>query len=553
MGLVERRIGLLFVAFFAFLSFAGLRAAYLGAVKAPGLRDAAASQQVAVVKVPARRGTVTDRHGVDLAVSEPADDVTANPMLIKDAPGVARRLAPILGVPADELLAKLAERERGFVYLKRLLPSSRARRVEKLEIEGIDLIPSSRRIYPQRYLASQLLGNVGIDGAGLSGLEYSRDKVLRGREGERRLVRDALGDPISLRDERSMRSGADVRLTIDAAIQDRVEKVLAGVGKKFSPRGATAMVMDPRTGEVLALANWPRVDANALEEAPDYARQDRAVGAAYEPGSTFKPFTVAGALEEKLVEPGTVFDLPSEITVADRTIGEAHPLASSTLTTADILAQSSNFGAVTIGLRLGEKRFDHWVRRFGFGRTTGVDLPGEGTGIVPDVKDYSGSTIGNAPIGQGLAVTPMQMATAYAAIANGGILRPARVVQAIDGEPVPTPRGRRILSRRTAASVRTMLEGVFAQGGTAQEVSIPGYALAGKTGTANKPDPATGGYSDTKYVASFVGFAPARDPLLLVTLMVDEPQGEYYGGVVAAPAFQEIAAFALPYLRIPPE
>ena len=553
MGLVERRIGLLFVAFFAFLSFAGLRAAYLGAVKAPGLRDAAASQQVAVVKVPARRGTVTDRHGVDLAVSEPADDVTANPMLIKDAPGVARRLAPILGVPADELLAKLAERERGFVYLKRLLPSSRARRVEKLEIEGIDLISSSRRIYPQRYLASQLLGNVGIDGAGLSGLEYSRDKVLRGREGERRLVRDALGDPISLRDERSMRSGADVQLTIDAAIQDRVEKVLAGVGEKFRPRGATAMVMDPRTGEVLALANWPRVDANDLEEAPDYARQDRAVGAAYEPGSTFKPFTVAGALEEKLVAPDTVFELPAEITVADRTIGEAHPLTSSTLTTADILAQSSNVGAVTIGLRLGERRFDRWVRRFGFGRTTGVDLPGEGTGIVPDVEDYSGSTIGNAPIGQGLAVTPMQMATAYAAIANGGILRPARVVRAVDGEPVPAPRGRRILSRVTAASVRTMLEGVFAEGGTAEKVSIPGYELAGKTGTANKPDPATGGYSDTKYVASVVGFAPARDPRLLVTVMVDEPQGEYYGGIVAAPAFQEIATFALPYLRIAPE
>jgi len=552
-GLVERRIGLLFVAFFAFLSFAGLRAAYLGAVKAPGLRDAAASQQVAVVKVPARRGTVTDRHGVDLAVSEPADDVTANPMLIKDAPGVARRLAPILGVPADELLAKLAERERGFVYLKRLLPSSRARRVEKLEIEGIDLISSSRRIYPQRYLASQLLGNVGIDGAGLSGLEYSRDKVLRGREGERRLVRDALGDPISLRDERSMRSGADVQLTIDAAIQDRVEKVLAGVGEKFRPRGATAMVMDPRTGEVLALANWPRVDANDLEEAPDYARQDRAVGAAYEPGSTFKPFTVAGALEEKLVAPDTVFELPAEITVADRTIGEAHPLTSSTLTTADILAQSSNVGAVTIGLRLGERRFDRWVRRFGFGRTTGVDLPGEGTGIVPDVEDYSGSTIGNAPIGQGLAVTPMQMATAYAAIANGGILRPARVVRAVDGEPVPAPRGRRILSRVTAASVRTMLEGVFAEGGTAEKVSIPGYELAGKTGTANKPDPATGGYSDTKYVASVVGFAPARDPRLLVTVMVDEPQGEYYGGIVAAPAFQEIATFALPYLRIAPE
>jgi cell division protein FtsI/penicillin-binding protein 2 len=551
-GLLDRRIALLFAAFLGLLTFAAVRAAYVGTIKAPGLQRAANSQQVATVTIPARRGTITDRHGIELAVSEPADDIAANPMLIKDPVGVANRIAPLIGVPAKDLMDKLADRKHGFVYLQRLVPSGRARRVQKLEIEGIDLIPSAQRIYPQKFLASQLLGSVGIDGQGLGGLEYSEDRTLRGRSGERRIVQDALGQPISLRDERAMRAGNNISLTLDAAIQDRAEKVLAEVGAAFSPKGATALVMDPRTGELLAVANWPRIDANEVGAAPDYARTDRAVQFAYEPGSTFKPFTVAGALEQRLVTPQTSFSLAPTIQVADRTIEEAHG-GGGTLTTSEILARSSNVGTVTIGLRLGPNLFDRWVRRFGFDRPTGVELPGEGTGIVPRPKDYSGSSMGNLPIGQGLAVTPLQMATAYAAIANGGILRPSHIIRKVDGKPAELPRGRRVITRATSASLRTMLEGVLAQGGTASEVSIPGYQLAGKTGTAQKPDPINGGYSDTNYVASFVGFAPARDPQVLVAVMVDEPQGEHLGGVVAAPAVQRILEFALPYLRIAPD
>jgi cell division protein FtsI (penicillin-binding protein 3) len=551
--MVERRLALLFAAFLALLSFAALRAAYLGTIKAPKLKGAAVSQQIATVDVPARRGSITDRHGVELAVSEPADDVAANPLLIKDPVGVANKLAPLIGVPVQDVMEKLVDRKRGFVYLRRLVPSGRARQVEKLEIEGIDTIPSSRRIYPQKFLASQLLGAVGIDGQGLAGLEYSEDRVLGGKSGQRRIVQDALGDPISLRDERRMEAGKAITLTLDSAIQDRTEKVLGEVGQAFSPKGAMALVMHPRTGELLAVANWPRVDANELGAAPDYARMDRAVQSAYEPGSTFKPFTVAGALQDRLVTPQTAFSLPPVIQVADRTIEEAHPRGAVSLDVSAILAQSSNVGTVMIGQRLGPQRFDRWVRRFGFGRQTRVDLPGEGTGIVPGWREYSGSSIGNLPIGQGLAVTPLQMATAYAAIANGGILRPPRIVKAVDGEATEVRRGRRVISPRVAASVRTMLEGVLAPGGTASEVSIPGYHLAGKTGTAQKPDPEKGGYSDTKFVASFMGFAPARDPQVLVAVMVDEPQGEYYGGVVAAPAVQRIMEFALPYLRIAPD
>jgi cell division protein FtsI (penicillin-binding protein 3) len=550
--LVDRRIALLFAVFAGLLTFAALRAAYLGTIEAPKLKRAAISQQVAVVGVPARRGTITDRHGVDLAVSEPAVDVAADPLILKQPLAVAQRLAPILGQPEGTVLEKLTDRRRGFVYLQRTFPSSRARAIEKLNVEGIELIPASRRIYPQRFLASQLLGFVGIDGQGLSGLEYSENRELAGHDGQRRIVKDALGQPISLRDEHAMRAGHDLQLTLDSSIQDRTEKVLAEVGQTSSPKGAMALVMDPRTGELLAIANWPKVDANDPSGAPDYAKQNRAVQAAYEPGSTFKPFTVAAALEQHLVTPSTQFDLPPVIQVADRTIHEAEDRGTETLSTSQILAQSSNVGAVTIGLQLGAPRFDRWVRTFGFGRATRSDLPAEGTGIVPRLEHYSGSSMGNLPIGQGLAVTPLQMATAYAAIANGGILRPAHVIRAVDGKPVRLPRGRRIISRTTAANIRTMLEGVLAAGGTASEVSIPGYQLAGKTGTAQKPDPLTGGYSDTKYVASFVGFAPARDPKLLVAVMVDEPQGEHLGGLVAAPAVQEIMQFALPYLRIPP-
>jgi cell division protein FtsI/penicillin-binding protein 2 len=295
------------------------------------------------------------------------------------------------------------------------------------------------------------------------------------------------------------------------------------------------------------------VDANDVAGAPPYASQNRAVGEVYEPGSTFKVVTVAGALEEGLVEPGTEFDLAPTIQVADRTIGESHPRGYVNLTTSEILAQSSNVGAIKVGMKLGDKRFDAWTRRFGFGRKTGVDLPGEEAGQVLALRDYSGSSMGNLPIGQGVSVTPMQMATAYAAIANGGVLRPPRVLRAVDGRPVPRPGGRRIISPQTAAEVRAMLEGVVRAGGTGTEAAIPGYTLAGKTGTANKVDPETGLYSKERYVASFAGFAPARDPQLLVIVSIDEPKGAIWGGEVAAPAFQQIAQFALTYLRIPPE
>jgi cell division protein FtsI (penicillin-binding protein 3) len=553
MGLIDRRIGLLFAVFLGLLALAGLRSAWLGTVKASGLKHAAATQQVSEVTVPSRRGGIVDRDGVPLAVSEPADDIAVTPYLIKDPAGSATRISKILGLPSADLLEKLTKRNTGFVYLARGVPSNIAVRVAKLKIEGISLISTSRRTYPRNWLASQVIGSVGLDGNGLSGLEYADDRLLRGSDGKRRLTKDAIGQPIGVRDDLRARSGKTLKLTLDAAIQSRVETVLSNVGEVYKPKGATAIVMDPDTGEILALANWPRVNANDVASAPEYARQNLGVGTTYEPGSTFKAFTVAGALEEGKVTPSTEFNLPPQIQVADRTIGESHPRGWATLSTAQILAESSNVGAITIGLKLGKNAFDRWVRTFGFGKPTGVDLPGEEQGIVPTPKQYSGSSMGNLPIGQGLAVTPMQMATAYSAIANGGILRRARIVKSVGGQAVAEPRGKRIISSHTASQIREMLQGVLAPGGTASEVSVPGYQLAGKTGTANKVDTATGEYSESKYVASFVGFAPAKDPKLLCAVMVDEPKGAIYGGEVAAPAFGQIMDFALPYLRIAPK
>jgi cell division protein FtsI (penicillin-binding protein 3) len=552
MRLIERRIGLLFAVFLALLVVGAGRAAWLGVVKAGELKQAAATQQESDLVVPARRGTITDRNGSELAVSQPAMTVAATPYLIKDPTKVAARLSGLLDKPEDELLRQLARRDTGFAYLARHVPASSARKAQELNIEGLEFIPEFTRVYPREWMASQLLGHVGIDGQGLSGLEYSLDPLLRGRDGQRRLVKDALGDAIEMRETRATEPGHDIRLTLDANIQDKAEEVLAEVGEEWKPKGATAIVMDPRDGALLALANWPRVNANKPGDAPDYARQNRAIGITYEPGSTFKAFTVAGALEEKEVTPETEFNLPPTIMVADREIGESHPRGYVTLNTRQILEQSSNVGAITIGMRLGAERFDKWVRRFGFGQPTGIDLPGEEQGIVLPLERYSGSSMGNLPIGQGMAVTPMQMATAYSAIANGGVLRPAHVVEEANGKVARKPQGHRVISATTAASLRRMLEGVLGPGGTASGAAIPGYVLAGKTGTAEKPDPITGGYSKSKYVSSFVGFAPAKQPKLLVAVVVDEPQGEIYGGLVAGPAFRKVTSFALNYLKIPP-
>ena len=559
MNLIERRVGLLFAAFLVLLGLVVVRAVWVQGIQGRGLADEARLQQKETVVIPGSRGAILDRDGKALAVSEDAATVFATPYQVEDPPGTAHKLAKILDADQDTVLEALTA-DSGFSYINRKVSLDKAHQIQALDLPGIGMLPDSRRIYPQGELAGQVIGTIGTENQGLTGLEASEDEVLHGTDGEREVVTDALGEELERDTLSAATTGADLQLTLDAAIQAQTEEVLAGIGSSYQPDGATAVVMNPRTSEILAMANWPGVDPTDPSKVDDpdlFANM--ATGFTYEPGSTFKAFTVGGALEDDVVTPDTVFELGPTIQVADRTIEESHEGGGGSLTVADILAQSSNVGAVTIGLALNDEfgdsqfggRFDHWIRQFGFGTPTGVEYPGEEQGILVGPDDYSGSTMGNLPIGQGLSVTPMQMAAAYSAIASDGVLREPRLILSENGEPVAEPPGRRVVSPENAAKLREMLEGVLEAGGTAEAVTVPGYTLAGKTGTAQKV--VDGVYSETEFVASFVGFAPAEDPQLLVAVVVDNPKGDYYGGTVAAPVFGEIAGYALPHLGIAPK
>jgi cell division protein FtsI (penicillin-binding protein 3) len=548
LAIIDKRIGVLFVAFVALLAIALARATYLGSVRAGSLERAAATQQVSNVIVPAPRGAITDRNGAELALSEAADDIVADPYLIKNPVQVSAVLSPLVGLPQLTVAKLLTKPHTGFVYLAHRVPAAQAAAVSaavsSLRIAGINLIPETRRVYPRGGEAAQVVGSVHGSGNGAGGIEYQYDSALRGMGGVRRVVSDAKGQAISIDDLRAAVPGQTVALTIDSALQQQVERVLAQVGSQYSPKSATAIAVDPHTGAILALANWRSTTD------PSAGPDDLAIGLNYEPGSTFKAITVAGALQDGLVTPNTQFDIPPVLQFADRQIHDAEVHGYETLNVAGILQKSSNIGADLIGRKLGAQRFDYWVHRFGFGQDTGVDLPGEQRGIVLRSWQYSGSSMANLPFGQGESVTPMQMVAAYDAIANGGVLRPPHVVQSIGGKPTPVPRGRQIISPVTASELRVMLRGVYADGGTASGARIDGYDMAGKTGTANI---AVGGhYSNSAYVASFIGMVPTDHPKLVVAVVVNQPQGSIFGGSVAAPAFQQIVGWAVPYLGIAP-
>jgi cell division protein FtsI/penicillin-binding protein 2 len=544
----QSRVGLLFLASLILLAGILTRAFWLQGVQGPALASQAAGQQEDRILVPGMRGSILDRHGRELAGSEAGASIFATPYQIKDPETEGQAIAKALGSDPAEIRKSITA-PGGFSYVERKVDLVRARRIEKLGLEGIGQHPDTIRTRPQGALAGQLLGVVSPEGEGLTGLENSYDDQLRGEDGEKHLVKDALGEPINFDTLRDPVDGASIQLTLDAAIQAEVERVLDGIGERHDPVNASAVVMDAKTSEVLAMANWPAIDPERMDRTREQDLVNIGTSYTYEPGSTFKAFTVAAALESGTVAPTNAFTLAPSITLYDRTIEEASPRGTVNLDVGQILAQSSNVGSVTLGLQMGGKKFDRWIRRFGFGKPTGIDFPGEERGIVIPYSDYSGSTMGNLPIGQGLSVTPVQMAAGYTALANGGILRPPRLVREVDGEPVSHGSGKRVVSPRVAEEVRSMLKGVFEPGGTASAVEVPGYSLAGKTGTAQIAT--EDGYSDTRYVGSFVGIAPADDPRIVVAVMASEPKNGHQGGVVAAPAFGEIASFALPYLGVP--
>jgi cell division protein FtsI/penicillin-binding protein 2 len=456
-----------------------------------------------------------------------------------------------LGVEPGPLYAALTDRSRGFVYVARKADPVRAEKLEKLGFAGLGFYPEELRTYPQGPVAAQVLGFAGLDNVGLEGLERSFEKVLAGRPGSQTIVKDPLGRALDVVATKPETPGRSVRLTLDHQIQANAEVVLQDVVRRYGARAGTAIVMDPHTGAVLAMAVAPGFNANRFATTRPDRRRNRAVTDTYEPGSTFKLVTVAAALQERIVSPGTSFRLAPTIRVADRVIRESHTRGTERLSVREIVEFSSNIGTITIAQRLGEGRLASWIDRFGFGDETGVDFPGESPGFALPLDRWSGSTIGTVPIGHGIAVTPIQMARAYAAIANGGVLVQPHLVERVDGRPVKRKSRPRVVSREVSRQMLAMLRGVVVEG-TGTAAAIPGYTVAGKTGTAAKID-ANGRYSHSRYVASFVGLVPATRPRLVIMVMIDEPHGSIYGGDVAAPTFREIARFNLQHLEVPPD
>lgn len=547
----NRRIVLLAALLLGVLAAALGRAFWIQVVHADAYAAMAARQHRETVVVPAPRGTILDRNGEPLAIGRQALTVYADPRQVDRPRDLTLAAAETLGVDPATLYPQLLDRTRGFVYVARKAAPEDARALLGRGFAGVGAYPEELRTYPQGSVAAHVLGYAGTDNVGLEGLERSLERVLAGRPGSRTIVKDPAGRALDVVSARPEVPGRNVRLTIDHVIQANAERVLRDTVRRFGARGASAIVMDPHDGEILAMAVAPGFDANRFPQTDPERRRNRAVTDTYEPGSTFKLVTVAAALEEGIVTPATTFRLPPTVRVADRVIREAHPRGTKRWSVREIVEYSSNVGTIAIAQRLGEGNLASWIERFGFGRPTGVDFPGESPGLVLPLERWSGSTIGTVPIGHGIAVTPLQMARAYAAIGNGGVLVRPHLVARIGGRPVQPKRGRRVVSRQVSQQVLDMLRGVVLEG-TGTEAAIPGYTVAGKTGTAAKIEP-DGRYSTSRYVASFVGLVPATRPRLVIMVVVDEPSASIYGGVVAAPAFREIARFNLQHLEIPPD
>lgn len=517
------------------------------------------SQRIGVRPLAPSRGAVFDRNERELAISIPQTTVAADPSLIADPAAAARRLAPVLGIDRRELREKLSD-DSNFVYLERRVDDDVARRVERLGIEGVLLQDEPERFNPAGDLARSLLGRVGVDNEGLSGLELRYDGLLTGTPGEEIVETDRAGRTIPAGRSKVDPSvpGDDLVLTLDRGLQYETERILRDQIRGTGADGGTAIVSHPETGELLALAN--------LEADPDtgevgHTGNNLAVTSMYEPGSVNKVITIAAALDSGVVEPGTGIEVPDSLRVSDHVYRDAHSHPTERYTVTDILARSSNVGTVKIAQDLGKDRLDEYLRRFGFGRRTALGLPHEAEGQLLDPDRWYGTSIGSIPLGQGISVTAMQMLYAYNTIGNDGVYLPPTVVkETVDAEgkrhPAEPAEGRRVVSPATASAVREMLAEAVSTG-TGTAAAIDGYKGAGKTGTARKPNPDGGGYTwadgEYRHVATFAGFLPASDPKVSVIVVIDEPATSPYAGDVAAPAFAEIGRYVLRLLRIPPD
>jgi len=538
----------------ALLVVAG-RLVYIQGFESSAYAAQAQEQRTRDITLAPRRGSIYDREGEPLAVSIEARTVYATPYAVEDPAGTAQAIAGVLGGEVADYEERL-NRDTGFVYIARKVDMARARALEELDLTGIGFIEDSRRSYPSGELACQTLGFVGVDDQGLSGLELFYDDLLAGEPGTLLAERDPYGRviPGGVMHEVDPVNGSNLVLTIDKDIQYEAQVLLAEAVETWGAQGGVAIVMDPRDGEIYAAASVPGFNPNDFGAYDDSTYRNRAITDTYEPGSTVKSFTAAAVIDAGLYTPESMFELPPSIQVGGRTIGEAHGRGTVNWCLTDIVTNSSNVGAVKLGLALGPQGLYEYFDRFGFTEPTGVDFPGEAQGWLPPVDQWSASTIGTVPFGQGISMTPLQLARALSAIANGGELVTPHFLMAMpddeDAELVwPTEEA---LSPEAAHTTRDMLTAVVTEG-TGANAAVPGYEVAGKTGTAQKArTDGVAGYAAGRYVASFSGFLPADDPQVLILVAIDEPSNSIYGGTVAAPTFSRLAQFAVSHLKIPP-
>jgi cell division protein FtsI (penicillin-binding protein 3) len=531
------------------------RLAYLQLFRHSEYLVRAQRQQQRTIEITPKRGAIYDRNMHPLAMSVPVDSAFAVPSEIADEALAARLLSGVLNIPRDVLEARL-QSSHSFVWLARKLPPQKKEAIAALNLKGVYFQPENQRFYPKRDLASHVLGFVDLDERGLGGIEYELDDKIRGKSEKIIVMADAKQRWFD-GGEAQRERGASVVLTLDEKIQYIAERELAAAIAKTQAIAGSVIVMNPNTGELLAVANWPKFNPNAASESPVEARMNRAVSALYEPGSTFKLITLAAAFNEGITRPDEVFDCENgAVYIAGHRIRDHKPFG--LLTVSDILAQSSDVGAIKIALRLGAPKFYDYIRAFGFGTQTGVDLPGESKGILRRLENWTPISIGAISMGQEVGVTPLQLVSAVSAIANGGMLYKPHIVselrrgeQLLPAEgPLSPSEPRRVISPETAATLRRLMEGVVLNG-TGKLAHLEGWTAAGKTGSAQKIDPATGRYSPTQLIASFTGFAPISNPAVTILISLDSPVGLHEGGMVAAPVFKRVAEQVLPYLDVP--
>jgi cell division protein FtsI (penicillin-binding protein 3) len=543
---------------FVFFTFAlvsiVVRLAVLQVSRAEAYQDEARQQRVSTVTLPAWRGRILDRSGEPLALSVPARDIYADPRYVVSPWSTARKLAAVLDAKTKPF-ARTLESDATFVYLARHVPTDVAERIEAMHLAGIDTLPVSTRSYPAGALAPQLLGFVNIDGKGISGLEMQYDAQLAGRPGERTWEHGSDGRPIvgGVDAERPPVPGVDVETTIDRDFQYQVQTALAQYVRMNHATGGMVIVMDPGTGDVYAMASAPGFDPNDPGASPPGTWRNRPITDVYEPGSTNKVITAAAAIEEHVIPLDQRLVVPWTMRVGDYTIHDSHPHAPERMTLGDIVAQSSNIGAVMVADRLGAPRMAKYLSAFGLGRPTGVDFPYEAPGIMLPLSQWSDSSLATMAYGQGIAVTPLQMISVFATIANGGQwVQPRLVLGTLDGEgfhAAPGPATRRVVSESTARTVTQMLTYAVADG-TGTEAQVAGFQVAGKTGTARIPRP-EGGYYTDRSIASFIGFLPAGNPKVVIATILDRPT-TVYGGIAAAPLFETVARYAIERLGLTP-